>query len=443
MMNWIGSSKDNDYEEKNRVSSFRGYLLKMKRSHNLLAPQWGKRWFSIEGRYLRWYRQDTDISPSGFVDLRHVRSITKVDINGAFTFCVTSEDRNLIMRASSVAEMNGWIRALHMQADIARGGSGMTVVSDFNEIPLSQAAINQKKARGRGSLTLEQQLDLNLKKLTELEQELFTPTDHVSQNSSIYGRSPEMKSHDEDVFNTEDSVSDMQYLSPTTQGHRSKAGLLRNSNQNRNPLAEAPSSQQQYRQSQPSRSGAIHHTDSADSLDTPPARSGPRSSHDIRENSNNNTSAGEYTAKMAAQYPGGGRNDAAARTRSGSELNSNENSGDDRSVNSEYDLPDGNVRKVPIHTGKHMPKGASIYSNPGAVKASQGHTSKPRGKQNALDLLSAESMDSMEFTYIPDISDENASYSPEVHGKSLGGGGRGGAYHVGKGNTNGARSAWV
>jgi hypothetical protein len=160
--------------------------------------------------------------------------------------------------------------------------------------------------------------------------------------------------------------------------------------------------------------------------------------------SNNNSSAGEYGAKMSAQYPRG-RQDAAGRTRSGSELSNNENSGDDRSVDSEYDLPEGNVRKVPIHAGKHMPKGASIYANPSVAKATQGRgqgqTSKALGKKNAQDLLSAESMDSMEFTYIPDISDDNAGYSPEVTSKSLGGG-RGGAYHVGKGNTNGARSAW-
>ncbi|KAJ1412013.1 hypothetical protein B484DRAFT_335945, partial [Ochromonadaceae sp. CCMP2298] len=104
------------------MSSYRGYLLKMRRSHNMLAPQWGKRWFSIEGRFLRWYRQESDVSSSGMIDLRNVRSITKIDMygTGGFTFCVTNEDRNLVLRASANVELNGWVRNLHMHADIAR-----------------------------------------------------------------------------------------------------------------------------------------------------------------------------------------------------------------------------------------------------------------------------------------------------------------------------------
>lgn len=174
----MSSTKDGEYEEKNRVSSHRGYCYKMRRSHNLLAPQWGKRWFSIEGRYLRWYRQESDISPSGMVDLRHVRSITKVDINGAYTFCVTCEDRNLIMRANTLSEMNSWFRALHRHADLARGGDGTNVVSDFNEAPLRSKNVilsSAKNNKGRNRLTLEEEIDLNLQKLNELEIEVSTP----------------------------------------------------------------------------------------------------------------------------------------------------------------------------------------------------------------------------------------------------------------------------
>ena len=48
---WIanGGTKDIvEYEEKNRVSSYRGYLLKMRRSNNMLAPQWGKFLYAYE-----------------------------------------------------------------------------------------------------------------------------------------------------------------------------------------------------------------------------------------------------------------------------------------------------------------------------------------------------------------------------------------------------------
>ena len=176
MMKWTRSSKDGEVEERNRVSSYRGYLLKMRRSHNLLAPQWGKRWFSIEGRFLRWYRTDSDLNPSGMVNLKHVRNITKVEISGCFTFCVTSEDRNLILRASSLTEMSNWIRTLHIHADIARGGTGMNVVSDFNEVPLRASGLltSKRGAKLRSSMTLQQELDLNLRKLDELEQQLVS-----------------------------------------------------------------------------------------------------------------------------------------------------------------------------------------------------------------------------------------------------------------------------
>lgn len=43
---WIangGSTKEiPEFEEKNRVSSYRGNLSKMRRSNNILAPQWGE-----------------------------------------------------------------------------------------------------------------------------------------------------------------------------------------------------------------------------------------------------------------------------------------------------------------------------------------------------------------------------------------------------------------
>lgn len=108
------------------------------------------------------------------VDLRHVRNISKIESPGMHTFAITCQDRNLILRANSAAEMNNWIRALHIHADIARGGTGMNVVSDFNETPLRSVGLlaTGKNARSRNSLTLQQELDLNLRKLNELEQKL-------------------------------------------------------------------------------------------------------------------------------------------------------------------------------------------------------------------------------------------------------------------------------
>lgn len=167
----------------------------------MLAPQWGKRWFSIEGKFLRWYRQEADMNPSGTINLKHVRSIAKVEISGCFTFCVTSEDRNLIMRAMSIMEMNNWIKSLHIHADIARGGSGMNVVSDFNEVPLRATGLLQSK-RGtklRSSLSLQQEIDLNLKKLTEMENELQSQGNCDSRrDNSPHGRRKPSESKYED-----------------------------------------------------------------------------------------------------------------------------------------------------------------------------------------------------------------------------------------------------
>lgn len=231
-LSWMGSAKDGDYEEKNRVSSHRGYVYKMRRSHNLLAPQWGKRWFSIEGRYLRWYRQDSDISPSGMVDLRHVRSITKVDINGACTFCVTCEDRNLIMRTNTLSEMNSWFRALHRHADLARGGDGTNVVSDFNEAPLRSKNViltSAKNNKPRNRLTLEEEIDLNLQKLNDLEIEVSTPVPDFVIEEKIGDKFEETTEHSNEF-----------HYSQQQQSTNYKKSSQRPAAHHSNPMAEPP-----------------------------------------------------------------------------------------------------------------------------------------------------------------------------------------------------------
>lgn len=176
MRTWI-SSKDNSFEEKNRVSSYRGYLYKMKRSQNLLAPQWGKRWFSVEGRFLKWYRQDSDVCHAGMVDLRHTKRIQKADpatgIAG-HTFVVACQDRNLYLRASTNAEMTNWMKALHRQADIAKGGNGMHMVheEDVDDHNYRPPSSGNKKGNSRQSISLSMELENNLKKLEELEREV-------------------------------------------------------------------------------------------------------------------------------------------------------------------------------------------------------------------------------------------------------------------------------
>lgn len=204
-----GSMRD-DYEERNRVSSFRGYLYKLRRSPNLLAPQWGKRWFSIEGHYLRWYRHDSDLCAAGMINLKYVRNIMKLDSYGQLTFNVSSDERTLVLRCSTLSEMTSWMRALHKQADIARGGTGTTVVSDFNSKPLDSSSIkySRKQGKSRTSLTLEEEIDLTLQKLTELELTVQLADDEMEptgkRTTRIHRRSEDSK----DQANDEDDIDD-------------------------------------------------------------------------------------------------------------------------------------------------------------------------------------------------------------------------------------------
>lgn len=296
-LSWMGSSKDGDYEEKNRVSSYRGYCYKMRRSHNLLAPQWGKRWFSIEGRFLRWYRQESDVSPSGMIDLRHVRSISKVDISGSYTFCVSCEDRNLIMRANSVVEMNSWFRALHIHADIARGGSGMNVVSDFNEAPLRSKNILQsaRNSKSRSRLSLEEEIDLNLQKLNDLELEVATPDFIIEEKAG-------------DSFdNNSDALNDFHYEQQPV--HRSKVASKRAPpHQSSNPMAEPP---EVYRprpaakvpqpKTAPISKPDLHRSDSTESLENIPVTSRARAARSYR---NEETASAAYKQPPASRRVG-------------------------------------------------------------------------------------------------------------------------------------------
>lgn len=65
MMKW--AEKTNGKE--NRSSSLSGYLWKMKRKHKLHLPQWNKRWFSIEGKALKWYSKEDSLQSSGEISL--------------------------------------------------------------------------------------------------------------------------------------------------------------------------------------------------------------------------------------------------------------------------------------------------------------------------------------------------------------------------------------
>ena len=181
MLSWISGT--NSFEVSS-VSSIRpcslcGYLYKMKRRRKLLVPQWNKRWFSIEGKYFRWYTNPTDEEPSGSLDLKKVSYITRFEMQGAYSFIVGYPDRNLMLRTDSQVDLDKWIRALNMQADVARGGNGMNVITGSPSIPTSPEGKNKaNNGKQRRSFTLEAELDRSMRQLQDLERK-YCPSSSV------------------------------------------------------------------------------------------------------------------------------------------------------------------------------------------------------------------------------------------------------------------------
>ena len=178
MLSWISNGLKNESDEPNpqRISSLNGFLWKMKRNHQKIAlvPQWNKRWFSIEGKLLKWYPTPSAEKASGMVDLRFITSITKFESSlGVFSFILSYPDRNLLLRAQSLSDMNKWMRALQFQADIVRGGDGTGIVSDVN------SSCSNPQGKGRGlkdkyrPATLEANLEATMAKLQVLENQVM------------------------------------------------------------------------------------------------------------------------------------------------------------------------------------------------------------------------------------------------------------------------------
>ena len=173
MLSWISGNSTREAEIPSRPSSLCGFLWKMKRQRKLLVPQWNKRWFSIEGRYLRWYRIALDDEPSGSIDLKKVSYITRFQMEGAYSFIIGYPDRNLMIRAESLVEMDKWIRALQLQADVARGGTGMNLIHSNSSLTRSSPSGKNRGLKKKAYHTLEAQLDRSLRQLEDLERKIL------------------------------------------------------------------------------------------------------------------------------------------------------------------------------------------------------------------------------------------------------------------------------
>jgi PH domain len=183
-----------------RRAPLSGSLLKLKSSASStngpskfvdsLALQWTKRWFTIEGKYLHWYRSSLSSGnqphlwkmnplqrfhcdsifltvsydfgyfpePSGSVDLRTVVRIGSSSTNDDIFF-VKTDARNFTFRANSNSEALKWVRCLHMYVDLAKGGSGCKLAS-----PSKVSSTGHRKTN-----SLEKKLDDALRALSEFE----------------------------------------------------------------------------------------------------------------------------------------------------------------------------------------------------------------------------------------------------------------------------------
>jgi hypothetical protein len=168
MLSWISGNSFNTNEYSSRQSSLSGYLYKMKRQRKLLVPQWNRRWFSIEGRFFRWYENAHSEEPSGTIDLKKVSYISRFEMQGAYSFIVGYPDRNLMLRAETVEGMEKWIRALQLQADVARGGDGTNMI--IGGAPASPA--NRLRSSKKKSSSMEAELDRSLRQLQDLERQI-------------------------------------------------------------------------------------------------------------------------------------------------------------------------------------------------------------------------------------------------------------------------------
>ncbi|KAI9287219.1 hypothetical protein BC943DRAFT_319269 [Umbelopsis sp. AD052] len=92
----------------------RGWLVKL--STGTLRKQWHRRYFVLSGHEIRYYRQENDVYPAGYINLQeyhyaHPESVKKMP----FTFSILSKDRSkrpYVLYAENAQDMMIWIESL-------------------------------------------------------------------------------------------------------------------------------------------------------------------------------------------------------------------------------------------------------------------------------------------------------------------------------------------
>lgn len=169
------------------LSNHCGYLHKLKRSQKVLLSQWNKRWFSIEGKVLKWYKTEAEMGGdcSGYIDLLTV-TLEHFDSTTDFSFIINTPQRNMMLRASSATERDKWTRKLRMYADISRGGDGTNSVSSITATPSGTAKLLPSRSPTKGG-HLDTRLEQALAELSSLSGEV--------RDSSVFTFGSSVDSH--------------------------------------------------------------------------------------------------------------------------------------------------------------------------------------------------------------------------------------------------------
>ena len=102
-----------------------GYMLRLKKEEGRgPSPfQWVKRWYTIEGPFMRWYSCASMKNYRGqiaFADITHVAPFEN-GLNGLpYSLIVLSRERNLIFRVASATDLTKWINAIDLQCACVR-----------------------------------------------------------------------------------------------------------------------------------------------------------------------------------------------------------------------------------------------------------------------------------------------------------------------------------
>jgi hypothetical protein len=92
------------------------------------GSEWVQHWFTIEGPTLNWYSNDKRTRKLGTFQLATLHKVETLH-HGSFSAYLFNADRDLAIRGRSTHELDMWLRAIELYADLARGGDGTGIVS--------------------------------------------------------------------------------------------------------------------------------------------------------------------------------------------------------------------------------------------------------------------------------------------------------------------------